>query len=307
MSLATPIQSTSVTEGHSRLLGIFLICLAAVAWAGLEWLGSRIPGGYSPYQIVWTRYGVHLLLMMVVLLPTKRIQLMRTSRPRLQIFRAGLMLVMPVCFITAAQRHLDPKDLWAVTWIAVPVVMVFAFFLLGERVTRSQWVVVALGLVGTWLVIGPPLPRPGLALGLAFGVAFSFGLYIALTRTLRAEYTSANLFHTAVWVFIPLTLYMPWVWQMPSLKALAMMVGIGVAGFALLLLLDLALTCAPAALVAPFFFTECLWNAVLRFFRAGQGMRPVEFAGAALIIGCCVWILVRELKSGPSRPKLVYP
>jgi len=276
------------------------MCLVAFGWSGVEWLGART-SGYSPYEVVWTRYGFHLLLMLLVLGPRDRTRLVRTSRPFLQVFRALLMLVMPVCFITAAQRHLDPRVLWAAMWVSVPVVMVVSNHLLGEKVVRSQWVMVGVGLLGTWLMLAPPLPHVGLALALALVAAVSFGVYVVLTRTLRTEYAGANVFHTAVWVFIPLSLIMPWIWQTPSLKVVLAMAGIGVGGCIMLYLLDLALIYAPASLVAPFLFTECLWNVVLSSLRHRPQLEPMGLAGAILIAVSCAWVLVRELRANRSE------
>src|SRR5450432_3982416 len=122
MSLEQRAETTQAPGSNSRLLGIFLICVVAFAWAGIEWLCSKA-AGYSPYQVVWTRYGAHLLLLLVVLGPRDRARLVRTSRPFLQVFRSLLLLSLPVCFIMAAQRSLDMKLLWAITWISVPMMM----------------------------------------------------------------------------------------------------------------------------------------------------------------------------------------
>ena len=120
-------------------------------------------------------------------------------------------------------------------------------------------------LLNGWL-LSSALREPGwlsarLSLGreagllLPLGMGFCFALYNVLTREMRTERTSANLFHTALWVFIALSFVMPSVWHTPSLKAALAMIGIGVWGFVLLLFLDRALAWAPASLVAPFIYT----------------------------------------------------
>jgi drug/metabolite transporter (DMT)-like permease len=105
----------------------------------------------------------------------------------------------------------------------------------GEKVAAAQWMAAFIGLAGTWLVIRPPFPTTGgWLLLLPLGMAFCFALYNVLTREMRSKRTSANLFHTALWVFIALSFVMPSVWQTPSLKAALAMIGIGVWGFVLL-------------------------------------------------------------------------
>ena len=43
----------------------WMIAFAAL-WALVEQLATGLHGGYSPWQVVWTRYAVHLLAMLAV-------------------------------------------------------------------------------------------------------------------------------------------------------------------------------------------------------------------------------------------------
>jgi drug/metabolite transporter (DMT)-like permease len=126
---------------------------------------------------------------------------------------------------------------------------------------------------------------------------FCFALYNVLTREMRAERTSANLFHTALWVFIALSFVMPSVWHTPSLKAALAMIGIGVWGFVLLLFLDRALAWAPASLVAPFIYTQCIWGDALELIRRRFHPGLHELLGSILIMGSLAWIFAHECRS----------
>lgn len=151
------------------------------------------------------------------------------------------------------------------------MMILMANVIFGEKVAAAQWMAAFIGLAGTWLVIRPPFPGTGgWLLLLPLGMGFCFALYNVLTREMRTERTSANLFHTALWVFIALSFVMPSVWHTPSLKAALAMIGIGVWGFVLLLFLDRALAWAPASLVAPFIYTQCIWGDALELIRRGS-------------------------------------
>ena len=155
-----------------------------------------------------------------------------------------------------------------------------------------------IGLAGTWLVIRPPFPGTGgWLLLLPLGMGFCFALYNVLTREMRTERTSANLFHTALWVFIALSFVMPSVWHTPSLKAALAMIGIGVWGFVLLLFLDRALAWAPASLVAPFIYTRCIWGDALELIRRRFHPGLHELLGSILIMGSLAWIFAHECRS----------
>jgi drug/metabolite transporter (DMT)-like permease len=210
---------------------------------------------YSPYQTVWVRYGAYLVFMLAILGRTEGWKMVCTPRLGRQVFRSLLMLAMPFCFISAVCRGINLRLVWAMSWIAVPMTILMANVILRERFATAQWIAALIGLAGTWLFIRPPFPRTGgWLLLLPLGMGFCFALYVVLTREMRTEPTSANLFHTALWVFIPLSFVMPSVWHTPSPKVALVMIGIGVWGFVVLLFLDRALAWAPASLVAPFIY-----------------------------------------------------
>jgi drug/metabolite transporter (DMT)-like permease len=128
-------------------------------------------------------------------------------------------------------------------------------------------------------------------------MAFCFALYNVLTREMRTERTRANLFHTALWVFIALSFVMPSVWHTPSLKAALAIIGIGVWGFVLLLFLDRALAFSPASLVAPFIYTQCIWGDALELIRRRFHPGLHELLGSILIMGSLARIFARECRS----------
>jgi drug/metabolite transporter (DMT)-like permease len=91
----------------------------------------------------------------------------------------------------------------------------------------------------------------------------------------------AKLVHTALWVFLALTLLMPVVWRKPSVTDLLVMSSIGVIGCLALLLLDRALEIASPVLIAPAICTQPVWVEVL----AGRRPTGLKVVGAVLILG----------------------
>jgi drug/metabolite transporter (DMT)-like permease len=294
MNLWRRIESIPASETRARLIGIGLMCLVAFSSAIIEFFGSLIPSAYSPYQTVWARYATHLLFMLVVLGRTEGRRMVATGRLRDHVFRSLLMLGMPFCFITAIRHGLNPAFVWSVTWITSPMLMVMSVIVLRERVSRVQWIAALTGLAGTWLVIKPSTPALRWALILPVGVAFCYAFYCLLTREMRTEHTSTNLFHTALWVFVALTFVMPFVWHTPPPKIALITTAIGVWGFVVLLLLDRALALAPVSLTAPFLYTQCLWSAAMLSFSHSFYFRVPALIGSVLIVGSCVWILMHE-------------
>jgi drug/metabolite transporter (DMT)-like permease len=297
MKLWEKIESSSAAGRHPILFVTLLMCGVALSWAGIEFLGSHISTEYSPFQTVWMRYGTHLILMLVMLGQTEGFNMIHSPRLGRQIFRSLLMLAMPFLFIAGISRGVNSRLVWAIMWFSVPMTLLLGAIMLGERVALVQWTAALIGLAGTWLFINPPFHESGLLLLLPMGAGFCFALYSVLTRAMRTERTSANLFHTALWVFIPLTFVMPTVWRTPSLKTLLFMIGIGVLGFFVLLCLDRALSAAQTAFAAPFIYTQCVWYDGMELFR--HQFRPGlhQLLGLILIVGSLVWVVTRERSS----------
>ena len=245
-----------------RRTGIVLICLVSFLWALMEIVIQHIPGGYSLYQVVWVRYATHLLLMLVILAPRHARKLITTRNPGLQILRALMMLVMPVSFILASE-YMKVGTILSVFWLSPLIIIVLSMLLLRENVAWQYWLISILGFVCAVILYHPrgATTATGITLSLAMGLSFS--LYVVMTRMLRQESTSANLFYTALGVFVPLSFRLPAFWKPLAFQSGLMMALVGLLGFILLWVLDKASDMTSSATLAPFLFTQVLWMAVL--------------------------------------------
>jgi drug/metabolite transporter (DMT)-like permease len=137
----------------------------------------------------------------------------------------------------------------------------------GEKVAAAQWMAAFIGLAGTWLVIRPPFPGTGgWLLLLPLGMGFRFALYNVLTREMHGTHQRESLSHGALGVHrVELCHALGLAYPFP--ESGVAMIGIGVWGFVLLLFLDRALAWAPASLVAPFIYTQCIWGDALELIR----------------------------------------
>lgn len=245
------------------LTGIVLIVVVSFIWALMEIITSYASQTYSLYQVVWVRYAVHLLFMLLVFAPRQGLRLVTTHRLGLQIGRGLMMLAMPVSFILAVD-HMPTGNILSIFWLAPLMIMLLSLLLMKEGAAWYYWVLMLVGF-GCILVITRPTGSGtvwGLILSLVMGLSFS--LYVVMTRMLREEPTLTNLFYTAVSVLIPLAFKLPGVWRPLNLPGVLMMAAIGMLGFALLWVLDKAMEMTSAAVVAPFIYSQMAWTIILR-------------------------------------------
>jgi len=267
--------------------------LACFLWAVIEEVARTVPRGHSTLQLVWVRYATHLAAMVIVLVPRRGTGFLRTGRPGMQVVRSLLMLIMPLCFIGAVTR-MGTGTTWSLFWLSPLAVVAVARGALEERVSVVGWGAACAGMAGAVLVLAPHgFPRTPVGLALALGMAASFGAYQLMTRRFIAETTEANLFYTALYVWLALTLILPAFWTPMTWEAARPMMTIGLVGLGALLALDRALHLAPASVVAPLGYTQILWTHFVFGGWAGRGGSVAAMAGAALILGSAGAIAVR--------------
>ena len=225
---------------------LWMIAFAAL-WALVEAIAGGLRYPYSPYEAVWARYGSHLAIMLAIWGWRDPLVLVRTKRPVLRIARSLLMLVMPASWIFALQRGLTPDTVLAIFGVAPLIICTLAVVLLKEHPTPGIWV--SAGLVSAGAMFCLPLDaRPSLlAVAAALISASSFSLYVVMTRMLRGEDLRANLFYTALGVFVALSLFVPTVWVTPTAHDAVVMVLIGAFGLLALLALDRTAQMAPVS------------------------------------------------------------
>jgi drug/metabolite transporter (DMT)-like permease len=248
---------------------------------------------YSLVQVVWTRYGVHLFVLVALVLLRARARRLRAQRPGLQILRSSMMLGMPTAFVLAL-RVQAPSDVWSVFWLSPFLALALGMLVLTEAVPSRRWQATAAGGVGAWLVLAPSaqISWRGGILSLAMGACFA--CYVVLTRMLKEESTESKLLFTALGVFLALTPALPTVWRTPAPGPLAIMALVGVVGLGGLWALDRALEAAPVSLFAPVAYTQILWLLVVQGALGTGPIAPQALAGGCLILAAAAYAVRSE-------------
>ena len=271
-----------------RAMGAVYMAGAALLWSAMEAIVATL-GQYGTPQVVWTRYSVHLLLLVGVLWGRGQRDFWRTRRLPLHGLRGSMMLVMPLTAVLA-RRFLPVPNLLSLFWLSPLLVALLSYAFLREKIAGHAWVVVVGGYVGMLLLFMPNGRFPLAGLFLALCMTASFSLYLFWTVILsRTESIPTNLFYTALTVWLLLTLALPWYWQTPTVTAVARMALVGVLGLGTLWLLEKAVEETSLAQVAPFLYLQPVWNVLLA--AAWRGRWPDAWGGVglALVLALLWW------------------
>jgi drug/metabolite transporter (DMT)-like permease len=173
---------------------------------------------------------------------------------------------------------------WAVFWLSPLVILLLGRLIGHETVPAWLWLTTGVASLGAVAIIRPPALPTGFGLFWPIAMALSFSLYVVLTRDLRREALAANLFYTAVGVFIPLSVYVPRIWVTPSLHDAVILFGIGALGFVALLTLDRASDRAPVSTIAAFLSVQVVTVCLINLTRHSTGVTRLMILGVATVV-----------------------
>lgn len=272
------------TEQHP-LRGILLMLAAVMCFALLDATAKHLSQKFPVPMLVWARYTLHFLLMLLFLAPTMRWRLIATRRPAKQIVRA-LMLVCVTGFVMAAFRHLPLAETTALLFITPLIVALLAGPLLGESLRPLHWAASICGFGGALLIARPDGALNSTGLVLILAAALCYSIYQIQTRQLSpTENTLTMLFYTALVGTVCMTLAAPLYWggPLPDWQEGLMIASLGIYGGTGHFMLISAFRHAPATLLSPLLYVQLIWATLLGWLAFGHWPDGTTLAGMAII------------------------
>jgi drug/metabolite transporter (DMT)-like permease len=272
--------------GHLPASAVLLIVGAVGCFALLDAAIKLLTKSYPVPVLVFARYLVQALALLVWAGPTLGAGLLRTSQPRLQIVRGTVIAVSSLCFFSAL-TWLPLADATAINFGTPVLVVLLAVVFLDERITRARGLFVVAGFSGMLLIV-----RPGASIfhGAALLVLASATLYAVfqiLTRKLSGDDPRVTLFYPALCGTVLFALVLPFVehrfvWSWPHAALLVGGCLLATLGHFMFIL---AFQRAPASAITPFTYMQLVFAIALGFAVFGDFPDALTLAGIAIIAG----------------------
>jgi len=283
------------------LLGVLLILVSCLVLASHDGLSKHLTLIYPVFLVIWARYMAQTVLMAALFAPRMGRRVFHTLRPGLQLCR-GLSLVSVSMLFISGLSFIPLAEATAVIFLT-PLLVTVASALLGEHVSRSQWLAVGCGLIGVMIIVRPGGALFTPAILLPFGAAVSFTLYQLVTRRLSAtDHPVTSNFLTSVVGSLVMSMLVIFNWQTPTLHDALLMAALGAMAMSGHLLLTNAFRFASAATLAPFTYAQIIFAGVVGFFAFGHVPDLGAILGMTIIIAsglCMAWVQGRA-----PRPQL---
>ncbi|MCY3983106.1 MAG: DMT family transporter [Roseovarius sp.] len=283
--------------------GILLMACFALVAPGMDACAKLIGDALAVGQVVATRFSIQFALLFPLAAAFGWLHRPRSNEIWLHMARGALILIATAFFFVAL-RYMPIADAISIFFVEPFILALLGGIILGERVGPRRYAACAAGFLGAMMVIQPSFREVGATALLPLVTAFSFALYMILTRRMarRMHPVSMQVYTglaACVLVFPLLFLFdgsgihaLDPSW--PGRREIWLLAGIGLIATLSHLCIGFALSLAPASLLAPIQYLEIAGATVLGYAIFSDLPDLPTFAGILLIVGSGLFVFFRE-------------
>jgi drug/metabolite transporter (DMT)-like permease len=275
------------------LRGIALMFVSTFFFAAMHGSIRYMSATIHPFEIALFRN----VFALVVVLPwfwRYGIAPLRTQRFGLHALRAVLNIMAMLSFFYALS--ITPlSEVTALGFTAPIFATVLAALLLGEVVRARRWTAIAIGFLGTMIILRPGFEAIGLGQILVLFSSMIWACALLVIKTLGRTDSSATIISYMALLMIPLSLVPALlVWRWPDPLEWCWLIGIGVLGGIGQFCMTEALRQADTAVVMPFDFFKLVWVSAIAWLAFAEGLDLYTWIGGAVIFASALYIAYRE-------------
>ena len=299
------------------VLGVLLMIVFALMGPMIDLFAKLASAEIPVAQAVAARFTVQSALLLPVAALTGVLHRPTAREAGRHLLRAAFLLLATGCFF-AALKVMPMADAISIFFVEPFILTLLGGLLLGEAVGRLRLIACAVGFGGALLIVKPSFAVFGPVAMLPLGTAGFFAGYMILTRRMAVAMHPVTM--QAYTALAAMLLILPVlaladgsgsplldpVW--PDLRYGAYLLGIGVVATVSHLFISYALRFAPATTIAPLQYLEIVSATMLGLWVFGDFPDALTFAGIAIIVGCGLFVFLRERQisrraRGPLPPR----
>ena len=291
-----------VVIGRSSGGILLMVCFALIA-PGMDACAKLIGDALAVGQVVAARFSIQFALLLPLAATFGWLHRPQSNEISLHMVR-GTLILIATAFFFVALRYMPIADAISIFFVEPFILTLLGGILLGEHVGWRRYAACAVGFLGAMMIIQPTFNEVGAAALLPLVTAFSFALYMILTRRMvkRMHPVSMQVYTglaACVLVFPLLFVFdgsgihaidPSW----PGKREIWLLAGIGLIATLSHLCIGFALSLAPASLLAPIQYMEIVGATVLGYLIFSDLPDYLTFAGIALIVGSGLFVFFRE-------------
>ncbi len=271
------------------------LAIFSILDASAKWVSQHI----HPMQAVWARYLVSVILVSMILNPVSRPGILTSRAPWLQAIRS-LMLLLSTILNFLALQYLQLAETMSIIFATPLVIALVSGPFLGEWPGPRRMVAIAMAFVGVLVVMRPGTGSLHPAAFFAVAGVFCYAFYNLTTRKLaRFDSSETTMVYSGAAGVLLMTPAMFLLWSTPGSPLVwAVMLLMGACGAVGHWLVIGAHRLAPAAVLAPFIYTQLVWMLILGWLIFNQWPDRWTLAGGLIVVASGLYLLYRERVRG---------
>lgn len=281
-----------MTSASSRRSGVAIFVCALTAFASYDAFCKHMLQFYPAPFVNLMRYLSVIVVAFAMLWRHGDLRLWRTLQKPLLLLRGAMLATVATCFMTAL-IWMPLAEATAIYFTAPLLMVALSPWLLGERVPRSRWVAVTVGLVGMLLIVRPGNELPLLGTVLMAVAAVCYAVFQLLTRRLALLVPSPVQYaYTALVCLVVTAVPAPFFWPaqpVPLHDVLLLLAG-GACSAAAQLMLLAAFERVEASTLAPLNYLQLLLAVAISSLWFHRPPDALATAGIALILAAGVYL-----------------
>ena len=271
------------TNLSNTLLGTLLLVLTYLFFSVMELTAKELGQSFNPFQIVFARY-LSQLIILILIFNKRSILHLKSQYPLLQILR-GTLLLVTTCFMFSGLAYLPFAENIAIYMIGPVITTILAFFILKEKISFLQIIVVIVGLIGAIIIADPNSQSFNLAIIFPFLAALCFAFFTISTKFLNSsDSNQTTLLFTAITGTFLSAPFIIIFWKWPSLNETILMFCLGLLATIGHFFFIEALKVINASFAAPFVYLTVMLAAFWGYIIYNEVPNQNTIIGAFLII-----------------------
>jgi drug/metabolite transporter (DMT)-like permease len=279
--------------GAGTTRGMALMLAATFTGTSMNGVIRLLSADLHPFEIAFFR-GLFGLLVFAPLFARHGLAPLRTARPGLHVLRGSLQAIgMTLGFLALS---MTPLAKVAALQFTVPLFgTVLAFLILREAVRTRRITALAIGILGTLIIVDPTAHSMDLGSVLVLCSAATSALSMIVVKLLSRTENSMTIVLYSTMLMTPLILIpaLPY-WEMPTVQQLLWLALLGSLGTVSNICFAQALKESEVTALTPIEFTRLIWSALIGYFAFAEVPAAETLIGAVIIFSASTYIILRE-------------
>ena len=271
------------------------MAIAAVLFVSMHTIVRGMSGELHPFEIAFFRAFLGLFVLAPLVIRHRGLSL-RTRNLKLHVLRGLLNAGAMLSFFYGLS--ITPLAQATALGFSVPLfATVLAVFFLGEVVGIKRWTAIAIGFLGTLVILRPGVIEVGIGplLIIASSAIWSFALMVIKVMTRTDTSVTISLYASIFLSPIVFAAALPF-WEMPTIGQFTRMFVLAALGTLAQTLMNQSLKIADTSVVLPVDFTKLIWATLLGYLFFEEIPDIFTWFGGAMIFGSTTYIAVREAR-----------